>query len=273
MPRHPIHVNPKHESSILAAYAKGATIDQLKKKYRVPRMAINRILFKHDIPIRTAWSYLSKGFDKTFFKTIDTHEKAYWLGFIYADGNLHGKMLSLLIKDKGHLDKFKEAIDGGQSVTMWYDRMYRFGIKDEELREQMIRLGVIERKSLVLGFPSSDQVPDQFINSFILGYFDGDGCMYVNQTGKYRAWQFTIIATKPFSYACQAILARECDLALNKLAQHKTTQAMASVIWGGKCTKRLKRIYEYLYHDIDPEIPLKRKRDKFLLAFDYCGEL
>ena len=27
-------------------------------------------------------------FDKNIFDTIDTEEKAYWLGFIYADGNI-----------------------------------------------------------------------------------------------------------------------------------------------------------------------------------------
>ena len=57
-------------------------------------------------------------FDKTFFQEIDTEEKAYILGFIYADGNIsniendkHYRIRILLKKsDSNILEKIKTAI-------------------------------------------------------------------------------------------------------------------------------------------------------------------
>ena len=50
-------------------------------------------------------------FDNTVFDTIDTEEKAYWLGFMYADGyvqnNGNSVELSLKGSDVEHLEKFR----------------------------------------------------------------------------------------------------------------------------------------------------------------------
>ena len=46
-------------------------------------------------------------FNECSFDTIDTEEKAYWLGFMYADGYISSKNnqigLSLAVKDIEHL--------------------------------------------------------------------------------------------------------------------------------------------------------------------------
>ena len=36
--------------------------------------------------------------DKDYFKVIDTEEKAYWLGFIYADGSISSQPLKNLTR-------------------------------------------------------------------------------------------------------------------------------------------------------------------------------
>lgn len=41
--------------------------------------------------------------------------------------------------------------------------------------EDLIKQGCIPNKSLVLTFPNKHQVPENLINHFIRGYFDGDG--------------------------------------------------------------------------------------------------
>ena len=39
----------------------------------------------------------------------------------------------------------------------------------------LIKQGCVPRKSLILTFPNTNQVPENLINHFIRGYFDGDG--------------------------------------------------------------------------------------------------
>lgn len=58
-------------------------------------------------------------FNEHIFDNIDTEEKAYWLGFIFADGyisSLNAKYknvfeLSLSIKDLNHIKKFNSFME------------------------------------------------------------------------------------------------------------------------------------------------------------------
>ena len=48
------------------------------------------------------------------FETIDTEEKAYWLGFLYADGSVSSNEdkieLGLAEQDMHHIEKFRDFI-------------------------------------------------------------------------------------------------------------------------------------------------------------------
>ena len=92
-------------------------VDYCKKKY--PQKSINRIANELSID-RNKLSKIMKDTDieiiryrrkyalnEAFFEIIDSEEKAYWLGFIAADGCVYRRTLSinLNIKDKAHLEK------------------------------------------------------------------------------------------------------------------------------------------------------------------------
>lgn len=126
--------------------------------------------------------------NESYFETIDTEEKAYWLGFIYADGyvsntrNDYNIGISLGIKDKAHLEKFKKAIQSTHPIGVYDGNNYGVGTKYCRLRfasktmyTHLTEKGVFESKSLTLKFPSEDIVPKDLVPHFIRGYFDGDG--------------------------------------------------------------------------------------------------
>nr|DAG90196.1 MAG TPA: endonuclease [Crassvirales sp.] len=54
-------------------------------------------------------------FNRDFFSVIDTEEKAYWLGFLYADGFISASGntvgLSISLKDIDHLKKYNNALN------------------------------------------------------------------------------------------------------------------------------------------------------------------
>lgn len=131
--------------------------------------------------------------DETLFKKIDCEWKAYFLGFMYADGNINNNnvRIELQKKDAYILREFSKFIYGFSKVTKSKDagqgnilgkicniqELQKFGFTRKKMAEDLIKLGCFAKKSLILKFPTPDQVPLNLIGHFIRGYFDGDGCI------------------------------------------------------------------------------------------------
>lgn len=127
-------------------------------------------------------------YNENFFEKIDSPRKAYWLGFLYADGCIldqrKSKILEITLSknDKNHLQKFLDDLESDVPIKT---KKVKLGNKEYEacrificstyLCDCLIELGCAPRKSLTLEFPKN-KIPDNLINYFILGYFDGDGC-------------------------------------------------------------------------------------------------
>ncbi len=81
------------ELEVVNKYNNGAGSTALAKVYSCSESTIVGVLKRHKIPIRGigASCYNAMGDKVTFFNTIDTEEKAYWLGFITADGHVSTK--------------------------------------------------------------------------------------------------------------------------------------------------------------------------------------
>lgn len=120
--------------------------------------------------------------DVDYFKEIDNEEKAYWLGFLYADGcvdKTHKQtILCLCNKDEEHLNLFNKCINSTYKISHPKDRnISRLSITNKEFSENLISKGCVPCKSLILKFPTENQVPKYLLRHFIRGYFDGDGCI------------------------------------------------------------------------------------------------
>lgn len=130
-------------------------------------------------------------YNHDFFEQIDTQEKAYWLGFIFADGcvcrNETNNSCELCIKlqdgDYKHLQKFNKSICGNVQVDK-YERKSNFNNKtyhgcqirlySEKIVNDLNKYGVHPNKSLDIEFPDIDE---NLISHYVRGYFDGDGCI------------------------------------------------------------------------------------------------
>lgn len=129
-----------------------------------------------------------------FFEQIDSHLKAYVLGCFYSDGYLvkegkGTKRIGIDSIDKEWLEDIGRAMDfTGEIILLKNARggysnesskpLYRFKISSPVLYDTLIKQGCIEHKSKTLLFPTKDQVPKEFISSFICGYMDGNGSVY-----------------------------------------------------------------------------------------------
>ena len=136
-------------------------------------------------------------FNEHIFDSIDTEEKAYWLGFIFADGtissspltqerkNRYAFELSLKGDDSSHLEKFNNFMQyENDHVTISNStcnnkvfKRCRWNVANKHLWNTMNNYGCTPNKSLTLEFPDESIFKDEsLIRHFIRGYFDGDGC-------------------------------------------------------------------------------------------------
>lgn len=213
--------------------------------------------------------------NQNYFENIDSEWKAYWLGFLYADGynmikrnSKNNKMeyitkLTLASIDKSHIGKLRNSVQGDAPIS---DKTVKLGDKtfyassysmcNKKICEDLESLGCVPKKSLVLRFPTEEQVPNEFIRDFIRGYFDGDGCIHINL--EKQNIQFNIMGTLEFLEEIQKIFTKKLDIRETKIQQKKDNKAY-SLQYGSIMS--IQKIYRYLYKDCN--IYLDRKLEKF----------
>lgn len=199
--------------------------------------------------------------NNNIFDKIDTEEKAYWLGFLYADGTVRSKNndnqieLSLQERDYHHLEKFRNFI-GNNNKIAWREKTksYRYCFRSKQIKQSLINKGCVPKKSLILKFPTKEQVPDSLLKHFVRGYTDGDGCLYVSK-GKMH---YELLGTKDFLIGLQSRVGLfQGTIYLN----HKNSE-IRKISLGAE--KQVKIICDWLYKN--SSVYLDRKYKKY---FDY----
>lgn len=226
------------------------------------------ILNKYNVKVRSfEEANTTNTFDKTFFDKIDTEEKAYFLGFLYADGNVHNNVMQICLqsRDEPILQKFKEYLKSTHKIIN--DRGYkRFAITSTYFTEQLKDKGCMERKTFKITFPSNDIVPTHLIHHFMRGYFDGDGCITYSVYPKYNnslKWNFNITSNYNFLSKFQEIFAQKCGLEIFPIVREKRLSTdIFTMRYCGSTNHTLLKIIDFLYKDAT--IFLTRKRNKFI---------
>lgn len=207
-------------------------------------------------------------FNEYIFDSIDTEEKAYWLGFIYADGCISDNgSLELGIIDREHLEKFKRFINSKNSIrTKHYKEYtsYRIMNKSKHLKDTLISYGCTPRKSLTLQFPDVSIFKDSLLTiPFIRGYFDGDGSVGVskcrNCTKPYP--RVSIIGTQDIVTKCL----KYTDIH-NTVAKYRGNNYYETKFTHTKALKFLNTIYN------NANIYLDRKYAKYLFAVSLSNQ-
>lgn len=207
--------------------------------------------------------------NEEYFNIIDSENKAYFLGFLYADGCNFPEgtriVIGLAEKDKEILDKFNILLNYSRPLqyrkpTNNSAAQYVLTISSKKISNKLSELGVVKAKSLILTFPN--WLDSKLYNHFIRGYFDGDGCITSsspnrNKGGKKSDVKWSIVGTEDFVSEVQKIMIKELDLNKTRIKKHRN--AFYLEYKGGK---QIRRIKEWLYNN--STIFLERKYNKFL---------
>jgi len=161
-------------------FNEGYNITDIGKKLDIKYNVVGKYLRK----LGYKYSYCNKkSINSKVFEKIDTEEKAYWLGFIYADGCITRNNtfeITLQEQDLFHLQKLKIFLSyEGEIKYKSKVKAHRLMFGDTKIYNDLNKLGCTPRKSLTLKFPTESQVPINLIKHFIRGYFDGDGSIHL----------------------------------------------------------------------------------------------
>lgn len=237
---------------------------RVAEEFNCSRSVIKRVLKENEIDIRSK-THTYRANYRTF-KKIDSEEKAYWLGFIAADGTVFVRennasvIINLSRVDKGHLEKFKSFMESDVNIldhiqTEGFSnnsKMSKIVFNSKEMVGDLIDKNVTPRKSLTLKPPN---IGKEFYIPYIRGYFDGDGSLYQNKNGN---WTLSIEGTKEILTWINEVVGFEAS----KLEQRTKTDKNSYYIRVGGTLKPL-RIATKIYQDAT--IYLDRKFENYAL--------
>jgi DNA-binding transcriptional regulator WhiA len=248
-----------NEKEVIGKYEELKSIHKVADYFEVSITPIKRIIKDNGVKLTNRRYKVNHD----YFNVIDTQEKAYWLGFLYADGYIRERKsgnsleLKLSVKDYEHLLLFRECIgsnhlikesqskvkyNGGVSIS----NMVHLAMYSSELVNSIRKQGIHSRKTFTIERPNIEK---GMMSHFIRGYFDGDGSFTFNTKSKNST-----------NFACAS------DNFRNYLISELLDNNIVIQYYGGiKLYIQNKidnnKFYNYIYKDAN--VYLKRKKEKY----------
>jgi hypothetical protein len=239
---------------MVTSYKQGESAQSIAKRYGTSYQVIQPALTKQGVTLRSKREANKRQTcDERFFQVIDTEEKAYWLGFITADGCVsNGKKtghsprigINLGIQDCEHLVKFKQVLQATQMVSR-NERSCSFTVFSEDMAADLAMHGILPKKTFST---KPAQVLPELARHYWRGIIDGDGYISKNKkqlilVGDYEVvlgFQTFVLTHCPKTKAC---ISRMENIYTFQLHGIILTRRMLDVLYEG-ATVYLKRKYE-----------------------------
>lgn len=214
--------------------------------------------------------------NENYFTDIDSCDKAYWLGFLDADGYINKGYIQLIVQyqDGEILDKFLKSI--GSNKKKQYQEthvngksypQYKIHINCRKMTNDLERHGCFQKKSLALKPPSIRQ---DLIKYWILGYMDGDECVSLfNGAGK-AGYKMRLKITFTGTYEVIEFIKEFFGVKAKILREHRCANNTYKIsITEGKAVSFLEELYS---NPIISELCLQRKKNKLYTYLKYRKE-
>lgn len=204
--RQAVTLDPK---TIIDLYNQEYPIWKIARMFKSSEGTISNLLKQNNIEVFR--NGVKASFNHHIFDSIDTEEKAYWLGFIWADGCImnvreekknYAFELGISIKDYDHLVKFcnflglstnkiqirNDKLNIGKEINVNGRKICRIQISNEHLWKTLNAYGCCPNKTYNEKFPNLNIFSDSSLfMHFLRGFFDGDGWVYLDNNGVINA--------------------------------------------------------------------------------------
>lgn len=258
--------------NIVNMYYSKLSLISISEKMGYSTKYIEKVLKSNGVELRDRhdvrkYPLLNEG----FFDIVDNEAAAYFLGFMYADGNVSTNSTAIKLKlhkkDTYILKTFSLLIFGDIHLLDAENNKI-FQVNSKHMKEQLIKLGCMPNKTFKLEFP--DCIPDYLLHHFIRGYIDGDGCIsrYKND------FDVSFIGTEKFCIKANTKIATyigiEGRIKKDKNLIERYNNTITSTL-SYKGNRRVEKLLDWLYKDAT--IFLERKHQKYIDLKQWIAEV
>ena len=244
---------------------KGHSVTEAAKYFGVPYKSLLNLLNRHGlrIPTRHTPPHRKNPNNITYFDEINSHKKAYFLGLLFSDGYIcsgnytSGKQMgiALQLQDKYILEELHKELNLNTKLSV-YKNSVKLVVTDVHLYNSLQKLGIKEDKShkdYIL-----PPIKKKFLRSFLLGYFDGDGCI----TNIYKTPKVEICCNSKIFLESVRKYLEYCQISSKIHIIKKPKNPLYNLTISGKESR--KRFTSLIYKK--SPIYLLRKHEKFIIS-------
>jgi len=248
-------------------YHGGSSLKDIADQYKTTYATVSKLLRKNGIVV-DRYTY---HFNEHYFDIVDSQDKAYILGMLWADGyNCTEKgsvVLQLQEQDKELLEQINCITNNERPLRKtclsnknknWHDQ-YMLTWQSKHLSALLCAYGMPQKKSLILEFPKWLS-PDLY-RHFLRGYLDGDGCISLSKEGKFAS--VSMIGTSMFLSAVKDIIKKEIGVDVVVKRDLRARDPICTLRCGRK--NDVKKILEWIYCDASLFLDRKHKKNQQFL--------
>lgn len=163
-------------------YIDGSNVEEISSIYGCNRASIYNLFKKYNLALGND-RFRKYEIDDYYFDNIDTPNKAYILGFLWADGHNNTRKgiveMRLQARDKHILDDISKELKSNRPIyfvkreTDRQQDTYRIYITSRRISDSLLSYGMCANKTYVLQWPKN--INDELVPHFLRGFTDGDG--------------------------------------------------------------------------------------------------
>lgn len=270
-------LSEEEKIKIIADYKNNISLRELEKKYHHSRLRLGKWLEEVGIKTTKGNHYRKYFHDEDFFEVIDTEEKAYWLGFMFADGYIvnhednYGQDqfgISVAEDSADIIEKFKASLKATNPIRYDYSdkkfgkqTLHKLVLCSQKTVNDLIDKGCTKQKTLTLEPPK--HVPKNLIRHFLRGFFDGDGtlCRSQKKNSTYTGFYVSFTTTK--------VVAEWICSIMGMGSVYKEERRENTWYWRLNGNQQVIKFYHYLYDEAT--LWMDRKYNKFQELLEKYG--
>lgn len=135
---------------------------------------VKRILRENNVDVISYSKRNNPGFVENYFESIDTNDKAYWLGWLITDGCINKTSISIALKscDTYILEQFQRDLGLNGKIKPFSGKYSRLMFWSRKMVNDLAKYGIVENKTFTVDLP---HINDEFVPALLRGCIDGDG--------------------------------------------------------------------------------------------------